>query len=355
MPVTHEGQYPPEIIVLLPTDVSKSDTTCLDLFCNRIIRVEPIITKVINEDDNTTEAMEKVLDVHWTKLRIFQLESYDTILYISSNSLVLKDVSHLLYMDDDNRIYSSITNGITMEKKRVGLLAAVPHKHRTSNEFNTNVMLLRPSSSIFNDMMCHNPNPEQCEMEDFLNSFFLVYCRDKNMPSHTCLSLGYCTASEEYNNDVTTMGEVSIVHFRSSPKPWETGSKQRSIDTSMCERTMDQTPVESMWQKAYARSRQYYAVELQKRKKADIQQPSSTNQLQSSSLPPFTNQAVKSSTQTKSTNTKSHDLVHKRYTQLRKSGMSIKEAMSMARQEYGLDKDDDNDPAGSVGKMFGLN
>lgn len=64
---------------------------------------------------------------------------------------------------------------------------------------------------------------------------------------------------------------------------------------------------------------------------------------------------MKSSTQTKSTNTKSHDLVHKRYTQLRKSGMSIKEAMSMARQEYGLDKDDDNDPAGSVGKMFGLN
>ena len=62
-----------------------------------------------------------------------------------------------------------------------------------------------------------------------------------------------------------------------------------------------------------------------------------------------------SSSRTKSRDTKSHVLVHKRYTQLRKSGMSIKEAMEKARQEYGLDKEEDNDPAGSVGKMFGLN
>ena len=57
-----------------------------------------------------------------------------------------------------------------------------------------------------------------------------------------------------------------------------------------------------------------------------------------------------------STNAKSYDLVHKRYTKLRKSGMTMKEAMAMARQEYGLDKlDDSSDPASSVGKMFGLN
>lgn len=320
MPATHEGQYPPEIIVLVPTDVSKSDTKILDFFCNRIIRVEPIVTKVHSE---------KALDGYWTtKLRIFQLESYDSILYISSNSLVLKDVSHLLH---------SKINGNTTEKKKVGLLAAVPHKNRTSNEFNTGVMLLRPSSSIFNDMMCHNPNPEQCEMEDFLNSFFPV-------PSYSFLSSGYYTESEEYNV-ATTIGKISIVHFSSSPKPWET-----IIDTSKCERTMDQTPVESMWQKAYARSRQYRTVELQKRKKAG----QSSNQLKSSP-PPSTDQSMTSSSQTKSRDTKSHVLVHKRYTQLRKSGMSIKEAMEKARLEYGLDKEEDNDPAGSVGKMFGLN
>jgi alpha-N-acetylglucosamine transferase len=330
MPTTHEGQYPPEIIVLVPTDVSTSDTKILDFFCNRIIRVEPIVTKVHSEDYNTAEAMDKALDGHWTtKLRIFQLESYDTILYIiNSNSLVLKDVSHLLH---------SKINGNTTEKKKVGLLAAVPHKNRTSNEFNTGVMLLRPSSSIFNDMMCHNPNPEQCEMEDFLNSFFPV-------PSYSCLSSGYYTESEEYN-DATIIGKISIVHFSSSPKPWET-----IIDTSKCERTMDQTPVESMWQKAYARSRQYHTVELQKRKKAG----QSSNQLKSSP-PPSTDQSMTSSSRTKSRDTKSHVLVHKRYTQLRKSGMSIKEAMEKARQEYGLDKEEDNDPAGSVGKMFGLN
>jgi alpha-N-acetylglucosamine transferase len=282
--------------------------------------VEPIVTKVHSE---------KALDGYWTtKLRIFQLESYDSILYISSNSLVLKDVSHLLH---------SKINGNTTEKKKVGLLAAVPHKNRTSNEFNTGVMLLRPSSSIFNDMMCHNPNPEQCEMEDFLNSFFPV-------PSYSFLSSGYYTESEEYNV-ATTIGKISIVHFSSSPKPWET-----IIDTSKCERTMDQTPVESMWQKAYARSRQYRTVELQKRKKAG----QSSNQLKSSP-PPSTDQSMTSSSQTKSRDTKSHVLVHKRYTQLRKSGMSIKEAMEKARLEYGLDKEEDNDPAGSVGKMFGLN
>lgn len=338
---SHEGQYSPEIIVIVPTDISKNDTVCLDLFCNRIVRVEPIITKVPSKDNNTTEAMEKALDGHWTKLRIFQLESYDTILYISSNSLVLKDVSHLLPSE-------------TIGKKKVGLLAAVPHKNCTSNKFNAGVMLLRPSSSMFNDMMCHNTNPEhlQCEIEDFLNSFFPVWCSENNMPSHSCLPSRYYTESEEYSDHTTTIGEVFIVHFSSSPKSWETNSKHRVIDTSKCERTMDQTP-ESMWQKAYARSRQYHAVELQKRKKADIQ--SSSHQLKSSLPPPSSNQFMTSSSQTKSTSTKSHDLVHKRYTQLRKSGMTIKEAMSMARQEYGLDKEEDNDPASSVGKMFGLN
>jgi len=174
-------------------------------------------------------------------------------------------------------------------------------------------------------------------MEDFLNSFFPV-------PSYSRLSSGYYTESEEYNV-ATTIGKISIVHFSSSPKPWET-----IIDTSKCERTMDQTPVESMWQKAYARSRQYRTVELQKRKKAG----QSSNQLKSSP-PPSTDQSMTSSSQTKSRDTKSHVLVHKRYTQLRKSGISIKEAMEKARQEYGLDKEEDNDPAGSVGKMFGLN
>lgn len=342
MPSTHEGQYSPEIIVLVPTDISKSDTMCLDFFCNRIIRVEPIPPNKDN-NNNTTEATEKAVDGFWTKLRLFQLESYDTILYISHNSLVLKDVSHLLHLLPNE------TNG----KKKVGLLAAVTHKNCTLNKFNAGLMLLRPSSSIFNDMMCHNLNPEhlQCEIEDFLNSFFPVWCSENNMTSHSCLPSRYYTESEEYSDHTTTIGEVFIVRYSSSPKPWETSSKHRVIDTFKCGRTMDQTR-ENMWQKAYARSRQYHSVELQKRKKADNQ--SSSNQLKSS-LPPSSDQSMTSSSQTKSTNTKSHDLVHKRYTQLRKSGMSIKEAMAMARQEYGLDKEEDNDPTSSVGKMFGFN
>lgn len=48
----------------------------------------------------------------WTKLRLFELTSYDTILYIDADCLVVKDVGHLL--------------DIGVSNTNPGLLAAAP-------------------------------------------------------------------------------------------------------------------------------------------------------------------------------------------------------------------------------------
>ncbi|KAL3767652.1 hypothetical protein ACHAW5_006890 [Stephanodiscus triporus] len=379
MAPTPDDHYPPEIIVLLS---SKVPSAASNIFCDRIIRVEHIpIAKGKNEkNDLNIQAWDE--NRGWTKLRLFELEGYDTILYIDADCLVLKDVSHLLRIDDP------ITSSMETEK-RVGLLAAAPDMF-TPNKFNTGVMLLRPSASVFNEMMCSlgvfptlkhdscNPNRElplsASETRDsteiytyyegrdtgFLNSFYPGWSSD--MPSYSRLPFGYNAqrlmnhrnydSQPKYWDD--PIGEITIIHFRSTPKPWE-----NDIDTPICgpnDHALDRkaaynvqmsnrSMLESMWRAAYERSQQYHK-DVVKRRVAHSKQKI---QAKPRALP-MPSAAPPAKTEPRSV----HMLVHKRYNELRRTGMDIKEAMSTARGEYGLDKIDDRDPASAVGQMFGL-
>ena len=372
MAPTPEDHYPPEIIVLISSNVPNPAS---NVFCDRIIRVEHIpTTKGPNEKNDTGTPCLQAWDDNcgWTKLRMFGLEGYDTILYIDADCLVLKDVSHLLHIDN-----TTISPEET--RKTVGLLAAAPEIF-APEEFNAGVMLLRPSELAFNEMMCNlgviptfehdtgNPHRElpisaskpsdstkiysshEGRERGFLNYFYPGWHSD--MPSYSRLPYGYNAQplmykQPKYCNE--TIGDISIIHFSSTPKPWE----KNADDTSKTKE--DQTNIkmsncgmlESMWRAAYEKSLHYHTRELQKRKTSRSKQRLHSKPKASplrSSIPPA---------KTKPKNV--HSQIHKRYNELRRAGIDVKEAMSTARAEFGLDVMDDRDPARAVGQMFGLN
>eukprot|EP00571_Detonula_confervacea_P017654 CAMPEP_0172312300 /NCGR_PEP_ID=MMETSP1058-20130122/17115_1 /TAXON_ID=83371 /ORGANISM="Detonula confervacea, Strain CCMP 353" /LENGTH=441 /DNA_ID=CAMNT_0013025711 /DNA_START=1 /DNA_END=1326 /DNA_ORIENTATION=+ len=379
---TPEDQYPPEIILLLSSKVSNPGSKknfLLPTFCDRIVRVDHIpIAKNLNENNGSEKTSNE--NCGWTKLRLFELESYDTILYIDADCLVMKDVSHLLHIDDptissnkgDHR-----GNGETREK-RVGLLAAAPDIF-PPDKFNAGVMVIRPSKSVFEEMMSklrnspanHNDS-NTCKSYDggdtgFLNSFYPGWYTD--MPSYSRLPFGdnaqrfmhHCTYDKQPKLWDEAVEDIRIIRYSSSPKPWDKKAKSTSEtkdQESLDEKDSNTMPMakrgklEIMWQAAYERSQQYYVDELQnqasiKRNGAPLQKrpPTASRAPPRSSAPP--------ARRSKPQNT--HSMVQKRYKELRKAGMDTKEAMTGARAEYGLDKADVGmDPSKAVGQMFGL-
>jgi alpha-N-acetylglucosamine transferase len=104
--------YPPEIVVLVTSNItlSKAEQVLLPSLCTRILPIEEWSPPSKSIDSQLMKGFGKTnkraLDDHnpgWTKLRIFGLQQYETILYIDSDCLVLKDVSHLL---DLNKVYT---------------------------------------------------------------------------------------------------------------------------------------------------------------------------------------------------------------------------------------------------------
>jgi alpha-N-acetylglucosamine transferase len=105
-------KYPPETVVLVTpnVDTEKAKKVLYPSLCTRLLSIEEWYPPSNSIDSKLMKGIDKIitrsLDNHnpgWTKLRIFSLQQYDTILYIDSDCLVLKDVSNLL---DLNKVYT---------------------------------------------------------------------------------------------------------------------------------------------------------------------------------------------------------------------------------------------------------
>jgi len=349
--------YPPEIIVLLSSKL-KSDRSVTDrlrLFCTRIIEVEHI--PINNNPDDASHVREWDENCGWTKLHLFGLDGYDTILYIDADCLVLKDVSHLLCIDEEDGGQTTTTNA----NKRYGLLAAAPDIF-PPDKFNAGVMVLRPSKDVFDDMISRLPQSngdnKKCTSYDggdtgFLNSYYPQWY--SSWPAYSRLSFGINAQRLMYHYTYQNRPQywdegidLYIVHFSSSPKPWKAMSSSSENDNSadyldgQDKSTIQRLKggkLEHMWLAAYERSQTYFGKE--KRKQLASAQ----------SLKPKQAQAIQPKKAPLQNNSK---LFNKRFKELRASGMPIQEAMKKARVEYGLDKLDSIDPSHAVGQMFGL-
>ena len=279
------------------------------------------------------------------------------ILYIDADCLVVKDISNLLHID------------IGEVSKEHGLLAAAPDIF-PPDKFNAGVMVIRPSKLVFDDMMNNLPstpsnsgsNQNCCDTYDggdtgFLNAYYSTWFSE--MPSYSRLSFGYnaqrfmhhCTYEKQpkYWND--GIDDLRIIHFSSSPKPWETGSdtKQSNDESNDASKLLGENEkltiqqssgaLEKLWQAAYKQSQLYYSKELKKqqsrKKLLEKKSPiiATANNKPKAKLSP-------------------HQMVQRRYKELRKMGYSTSKAMQTARDEYGMDTE--YDPCRAVGQMFGL-
>ena len=342
----------------------------------------PTIAKDSNTDNQEEENNNKPKPSHvqswdekcgWTKLHLFELEEYDTILYIDADSLVVKDVGHLLHIDDQNG--SSDTANNNADEKRRGLLAAAPDVLPPDEKFNAGVMVLRPSKVVFDEMVsCLLPNnstlngatTKPCTSYDggdtgFLNSFYPGWYSE--MPSYSRLTCGY-NAQPKYLDEA--IGDLRIIHYSSSPKPRGTKIEAASSDATSDQQSKSKAnrdELEAMWQHAYKKSQEYYAqFQSTPRENCDYQSVLARQQQKTASKrrkppPRSASSSMPASSRSSSSITpkkNAHQLVHKRYKELRKSGMGTKEAITMARSENGLDQNDAMDPSKAVGQMFGL-
>ena len=210
--------YPPELVVLVTPNVSKSTRNALcPAFCTRILEVEPLDFPKSSNQLVSSHVESWELQGALTKLHIFRLDVYGAVLYLDADCLVTKDVSHLLEL---GKIYT----------ESEALIAAAPDIF-PPGKFNGGVLVVRPSRSVFENMMAQASLLTTYDGGDtgFLNAYFSNWYTE--MPPMARLGFRYnaqrfmfhCTHEKQPDYwDLAVTPDLHVIHYSSSPKPWET-------------------------------------------------------------------------------------------------------------------------------------
>jgi len=354
-------EYLPELVVLVTPNISTKVRSILKpLFCTRIIEVPPI---PIPQFDNKKEGSGKLNESHvkswndcgYTKLNIFNLEVYSTILYIDSDCLVVKNVSHLLQFGEK-------------EENEGSLIAAAPDIF-PPDKFNAGVMIINPSSNVFADMMEKTKTLVSYDGGDtgFLNAYFNGWYSNRNQALHFGYNAQHfmhkCTYQKQPQYWELGIGKekLHIIHYSSTPKPWKAITMEKINSAADCLNTSDSEQIKKsgnkseelgkLWKDWYTRSQNY----ITKREKMKLEKYKRDRNAQAKRKTATEDKSSSRTNQRKGTEDK-HNLLKKRYKELRKSGVSTKDSMLKARAEFGLDKQDETsgDAGQKVAQMFGM-
>jgi len=157
----------------------------------------------------------------FTKLRIYQLAHIaKKVVYIDADCVVVESVKHLCELGNNEE-----WNGF----------AAAPDVF-PPDKFNAGVLVFRPSENIFSEMMTKIDVLPSHDHGDtgFLNSYYSDWF---TMPSSSRLNFGYnaqrtlhwltYSKAPGYWDSVKPL---NIIHFSSSPKPWEDTKKKGDLE-----------------------------------------------------------------------------------------------------------------------------
>ena len=347
-------EYAAERIVLVTPNISQEVRNALHpAFCTRIIQVDPIA--IPGQDNaNSTHVPSWDGSVGYTKLHIFNLDVYDQILYIDSDCLVKRDLRHLFRIDS---------------KDRKGLLAAASDIF-PPDKFNAGVLLIRPSSEIFDDIMSKTKELTTYDGGDtgFLNAYYTNWYTE--MPPQSRLGFGYNAQRFMYNCTYTKQpkywevgigSDLAIVHYSSSPKPWQSQSREKDeIASSASQNQSDwlseedkgriaqsakiDSALDKLWNKAYRKS--IIHAENFKEKQVLMQKAKAAP-----SRPAAKPIPTKKTFGEKLSSAKRH---RRRYNELRKGGMDSQAAMKAVRLEFSIDKEDALSDGDKVAQMLGV-
>lgn len=285
-----------------------------------------------------------------TKLHVFRLEVYDTIVFIEPDCLVLDDIYPLI---QKGKVYTETE----------ALVAAAPDMF-PPDKFNSGVMVIRPSQTVFDNMMAQKSLLANYDGGDtgFLNAYYPEW-HDKMAPlarlpfSYNAQRALYdVTYNKGHRNywDVAVAPDLKILHYSGSEKPWE-GPPSKSNDNDdkvsatdpMTMRTGDY--LTDLWRQWYQRSKNFVARHRKEKEREEAWKASAEIRHKQQEM-----QAVQKENQKDPKQV--HKLVSKRFKELRQQGHNAKDAMTMARQEAGL-QDEEEEPAAvgaKVAAMFGV-
>jgi len=342
------------LVVLVTPNVSDEVRAALHpTFCTRIVEVDPI--------SFPTDALQakQVVSSHvesWgkqgslTKLHIFRLDVYGTIVYLDADTLVVKDVSGLLELGK-------------MYQESEALLAAAPDIF-PPDKFNAGVLVVRPSQSVFDNMMQQRSLLATYDGGDtgFLNAYFSEWFTA--MPPFSRLSFGYnaqrflhkCTYAKQPNYwDLAVAPDLHIIHYSSSPKPWEmkvapapsSDSAQKHLDkddVKTLQKVAKTEELEALWWKWYQRAQNYSKLAAAKREEKRREEQEALAVASAATAKRKTAPLTPKDT---------HKIVTKRYKELRSQGLNPKEAMKQARIDVGANIEEPT-ASSQVAAMFGL-
>lgn len=207
-----------EIAVMVTSNIDKrSRRVLLSSGFDQIIEVDSI------PNPNQSVHVQSWIDVGFTKLRIWSLTQYSKVLYIDADCVILDNVAYLL----SDPSYSNIT------------FAAAPDVFPPDN-FNAGVLLIAPNMDTFNKLLTEMAYIPSYDGGDtgFLNrcSLFCDWFQSKDARTMR-LDFGFnaqrimhwfTRKKPEYWSAMES--KLKIIHFSSSPKPWNITPSQRMID-----------------------------------------------------------------------------------------------------------------------------
>ena len=201
------------IIILVTSAVSKRARAKLEQRCDRVIEVPAVPNPHASRPDQANKCW---TDAGYTKLQIWSLhDAYDVIVYVDVDAIVRKNIDDLFGLDVD--------------------LAAAPDVF-PPDKFNAGVLVIRPSPETHARLLKLAPTAPSYDGGDtgFLNHCFpgwfagrdrlhrlpFAYNAQRTMHWLTRAAPGYWDA----------VGEIRVLHFSSSPKPWEAPDRKGDLE-----------------------------------------------------------------------------------------------------------------------------
>lgn len=235
-PQTHKHK----LLLLVTPQVSKATRTSLISHCDEIVEVEPIP----NPYAESTHVQGWV-DSGFTKLRVFGLSAYNRLVYVDADCLVLEDLEELFAIDKDIDF------------------ATAPDVF-PPDRFNAGVLVIRPDNELMQELMEKAASRSLPSYDGgdtgFLNAYFPEWAAaplvipppppssssPASSPSSSSsirlgrLPFGYNAQRTlhwmTHNKNPgywTSISPLKILHFSSSPKPWEAEGVKKKGELEM--------------------------------------------------------------------------------------------------------------------------
>lgn len=361
--------YPPEIIVLLidnNKDMSKNIEYIkqeLACFCTRVIYIQKEIPSPQHHQyiNGTIQLLNQVV--------------YNLILYIDSNCLVQNNVCHLFQQQQhqQNIMYNGL-NGLMNAVSAPMIADDYNNDQYEKDFFDTTVMMIKPCYEVYNNMihkllqLCnqsvqstHNHhyddkhNEDQISVRSYCNQFWNQYFQQNWYQFDKKYRLGI--EYNYYENNHCMISRRNILQGEEKKKKFNViyiyNKKYYSHDNRLfINQLYSKWTKKSMIYKENYKEKQH----LVQRAKKDMELRKMNQGLNAMMKNNISSPIQPTTTSSRHHQMDKHKLVSKRYKELRKQGNNPKDAMRIARSDYGMDKDDENQTSVNtqVASMFGM-